>query len=49
MMQKPFSFSEVIPTIPSITYIIYIYYIYTDMYICAYIYIYIQIDRQMDG
>ena len=38
-MQKPFSFSEVIPTIPSITYIIYIYYIYTDMYICAYIYI----------
>ena len=39
-MQKPFSFSEVIPTIPSITYIIYIYYIYTDMYICAYIYIY---------
>ena len=40
-MQKPFSFSEVIPTIPSITYIIYIYYIYTDMYICAYIYIYI--------
>ena len=37
MMQKPFSFSEVIPTIPSITYIIYIYYIYTDMYICAYI------------
>ena len=36
-MQKPFSFSEVIPTIPSITYIIYIYYIYTDMYICAYI------------
>ena len=41
MMQKPFSFSEVIPTIPSITYIIYIYYIYTDMYICAYIYIYI--------
>ena len=43
MMQKPFSFSEVIPTIPSITYIIYIYilYIYRYVYMC----LYIEIDR----